>query len=335
VTQKTWLAAYLYRAEPWEAFLVESVAPFVRETLDAGLADQFFFIRYWERGPHVRLRFKGDADVLENQLKPRLLAHFEARFKAHPSERTEPEWLADAPAEAQWFPNDSVQFIEYEPEVERYGGPEGMLLSETQFQASSEAVLALLNPEFDYERALGSAIQMHLAFAQAFGMSLADLSLFSDMVFRGWLLRAYPFKPDADRDYHQRMQEETLAAFKQTFASQRDGLIAFFRTLWQALEDGVEFEQEWLNRWVADMRRFGKAFSEARAQDRLELPEMPYANPDSFPVPFDTRRYWFILESFVHMTNNRLGVLNRDEAFLGYLIRETVHQIQPQEQERP
>ena len=58
--QKQWLAAYLYYSGNWEKFLTNSVKPFVEDILDRKLAEQYFFIRYWERGPHIRLRFKGD-----------------------------------------------------------------------------------------------------------------------------------------------------------------------------------------------------------------------------------------------------------------------------------
>ena len=40
---KTWLATYLYYAEPWEEFLTDAVKPFVESVLENNLAEQFFF----------------------------------------------------------------------------------------------------------------------------------------------------------------------------------------------------------------------------------------------------------------------------------------------------
>src|SRR5438874_11952323 len=54
----TWRSYHLFRAEPWEEFLCTGVRPLVDELADAGLTEGFFFIRYWERGPHIRLRLK-------------------------------------------------------------------------------------------------------------------------------------------------------------------------------------------------------------------------------------------------------------------------------------
>ena len=42
--------------------------------------------------------------------------------------------------------------------------------------------------------------------------------------------------------------------------------------------------------------------------------------------PKDTKRkqqLWPVLESYVHMTNNRLGILNKDEPFIAYFIKES------------
>ena len=85
--ERTWLAVYLYYAEPWEKLLTEAVKPFAEQVISEGLADHYFYIRYWERGPHIRLRFMGDPDTLEGQVKPRLEQHFNAWMAANPSDR--------------------------------------------------------------------------------------------------------------------------------------------------------------------------------------------------------------------------------------------------------
>src|SRR5688572_26222679 len=107
---KTWLASYLYYNEPWEGFLKNAVSPFVKNVLEEKLAESYFFIRYWERGPHIRLRFYGDPDVLDTIVKPRLKSYFDDYFIKFSSERFEPEMIRQLPEEQQWFSNNSVQF---------------------------------------------------------------------------------------------------------------------------------------------------------------------------------------------------------------------------------
>ena len=329
-----WLAAYLYYAEPWEAFLTEAVGPFIEKVMAAQRAEQYFFIRYWERGPHVRLRFKGEPGVLEEKVKPALIAHFEAYFEAHPSERLDPQWVNDLSEEGRWYPNNTIQFIPYEPEVDRYAGPEGLLIAERQFEASTRAVLAIIeaNEGWSYDRALGAGIQLHLGFAHALGMPLEEAAQFYVYIYRGWFARSYGFHQGLSEEERVQRQEETQALFDKQFAQQSGVLIPYHETLWQALEDGVEFTSKWLNRWIDEMRDVGVAFREAQAEGRLDFSQEWHPHDPKRGIPVSQQVRWSVLGSYVHMTNNRLGILNRDEAFLGYLIQRCLRELRPSAQ---
>jgi len=328
--EKKWLAAYLYCAEPWENILVEVVKPFAERIVKQGLADQYFFIRYWEKGPHLRLRFKGDAAILESSVKPQLIEHFEAYFEKNPSTRQEPTWGNDIPEDQKWYPNDSVQFTEYKPETERYGGEYGILVAEQQFEAASKAILAVTeeSDSWDYSRALGGAIQLHLGFGYALGMELDEMSAFFNRFFENWLSRAYYFfEKDISKEELEKRKKEALIAFEKNFEEQKEGLLPFFETVWQALNEGQEFEQEWLNQWVGDMKEVGTQLKEVQKNDKLTPPEW-YMQKTRKDFSIAQQERWSIYDSYVHMINNRLGIKNRDEAYLGYLIIESVKVLQ-------
>ena len=320
---KSWLAAYLYCAEPWEEILAGAVKPFVEEVLGNQWAENYFFIRYWERGPHIRLRFYGDTQTMEQEIKPRLVQHFEDWYAKHPSERETPDWVKDLPPEGSWYANDSIQFIEYEPETERYGGPAGIGIAEQQFRVSSDAILTAISESegWSYDRALGLAIQMHLGFAHAFGMDIRALQAFYRIVAKGWMPRAYYFTPETTKEEHDAKKAEALEAFETTYAGQKEMLVSFCETLWEALTEGVEFEQQWVNHYLAGLKEVAARLQ--AAGDRIECREL-YFKETAKDLPPEQTRFWPILESYIHMTNNRLGVLNRDEAFLGYLIEKTM-----------
>ena len=65
----SWLSVHLFYNEPWEEFLQKAVEPYVNTAIQTGIATQYFFIRYWERGPHIRLRLKGDVEMINTILK--------------------------------------------------------------------------------------------------------------------------------------------------------------------------------------------------------------------------------------------------------------------------
>ncbi|MBC7919721.1 MAG: hypothetical protein H7Z75_01385 [Ferruginibacter sp.] len=319
-----WLSVYLCFAEPWETFLVQAVKPFVEHAMNEQWARQFFFIRYWERGPHLRLRFKGNAQTLEGTLKPALLRHFGDYFIQHPSRRHDPDWTSALPAEYQWFPNNSCQFVPYQPELERYGGPAGILLAEQQFDTSSRAVLGLLseNAHWDYNRAMGAAVQLHLGFAHALKMDRTETAGFFDRVFQGWSSQVYQpiaeVLPEAERS---RRHQAVMRVFENSFQQQKPVLMPLFSTVWEALEAGQEFEQEWFNGWLRGLRLIDQQLHQAQATGALDA--LAWGLPtEADPGAANQQIRWLLFDSYLHMTNNRLGIQNREEGYLGFLLKE-------------
>src|SRR5262245_46859408 len=80
-----WLSAYIYYAEPWGEILIEVIEPLASRLLGENKIAQFHFVRYWEKSPHIRVRFYGDANVLQEELRPFLVDYFGAFFANKPS----------------------------------------------------------------------------------------------------------------------------------------------------------------------------------------------------------------------------------------------------------
>jgi lantibiotic biosynthesis protein len=120
-----WLYAKLYSGEATtDAVLRELIRPLVREATSSGAVDRWFFIRYADPHPHLRVRFHGSPERLMSQLGPALHGVI-----------------------APWLATGRVHRFElgtYEREVERYGGDQGVLLAESVFHADSDAALALI-----------------------------------------------------------------------------------------------------------------------------------------------------------------------------------------------
>ncbi len=120
-----WLYAKIYTGPAMaDQVLQQVVGPVIKEALESGAADQWFFIRYGDPDWHLRLRLHGSPDALFQQTWPALR-----------------EAVAPLMEEGRVW---KLQLDTYEREVERYGGTEGILLAERLFQADSEAVLTLL-----------------------------------------------------------------------------------------------------------------------------------------------------------------------------------------------
>jgi thiopeptide-type bacteriocin biosynthesis protein len=120
-----WLYAKLYVGQALtDRVLVDGVGPAVDAALTSGAADSWFFIRYADPEPHLRLRVHGDPRRLTSEVLPTL------------SDRLTP--LVDDGLVARW------QLDTYVREVERYGGERGILLAERLFCVDSTCVLAVV-----------------------------------------------------------------------------------------------------------------------------------------------------------------------------------------------
>jgi thiopeptide-type bacteriocin biosynthesis protein len=120
-----WLFVKLYCPRAFEnELLTGAVAELCEEALATGAADGWFFIRYADPDPHLRLRFCGAPESLTGELVPRVCAWAERLIRGGLGTR--------------------LCFDTYERELERFGGPAGTETAETIFDADSRAVLEIL-----------------------------------------------------------------------------------------------------------------------------------------------------------------------------------------------
>lgn len=187
-----------------------------------------------------------------------------------------------------------AKFVKYTPEIERYGGPVGLPIAEDVFEASSIAALQLLHGgnAWSYRRALAAALQMHLGMLQAFDVSRAEAIALSKHL----------------------VPASSLVDFEQSFAMQRQTVAPSLRALWASCEKNVDFKVKWFADWHQAMIRVGHKMHSAHNRGKLILPA---GKQHDSPL-------WALYESYMHMTNNRLGVLNRDEPFIAYILQSSL-----------
>ncbi len=118
-----WIYTELFTGSATADGILEEVAPELLSHAGRGVAN-WFFLRYSDPSFHLRLRFRIPDPDLRSSFR-RQLSQFTTRLVNEGR---------------VW----DVRFATYKPEVERYGGPEGLPWCEQMFQADSEAALAML-----------------------------------------------------------------------------------------------------------------------------------------------------------------------------------------------
>jgi class I lanthipeptide synthase len=120
-----WLYAKVYTGTTVADELVAGpLGEFAQEALVSGLADDWFFIRYRDERPHLRMRFRGEPQTLTGELTPRLY-----------------EWASDLMEQGAC---QAVAVDTYERELERYGGGSGIDVAEAVFGVDSRMVVELV-----------------------------------------------------------------------------------------------------------------------------------------------------------------------------------------------
>lgn len=154
-----WLYVKLYAGEALlEHHLRKAVSSIAAWLRSERLIDRWFFVRYADPWPHLRLRFHGDAGALRAVLLPKLES-----------------MLGDLLTYGSAW---RVQYDSYRREVGRYGGERGTCYAEQLFAADSEAVLRLLtrhSQDWHNVRTIAAVVSV-VNFAHDCRLSLLQLS---------------------------------------------------------------------------------------------------------------------------------------------------------------
>jgi len=303
-SQPTWLSLHLDLAGPVlpadqiygataDRVLAGLVEPLVQQLTREGLLSGFFFIRYRDPDPHVRVRLLAPGIAHRDIVSASEAARIE--FNRTNQGRGSVSRLRLEP---------------YRPEVERYGGPGGVRISERLFETSSRLVLnllpALLRANGDIELRLGHGV---LSISILLGSLLAQVSehhvrRFLDG-YEGGLL-SFRISPEARNEVAHRFelmageQDRLVRTARAVLdrAARPDLLPYPFSEAAQGFgETRAALEEEWRTRGLRAQSRRVQSFSEG-----IE----------------------FLTSSYLHMHLNRLGVAPLHEALLCRIVRKSL-----------
>jgi thiopeptide-type bacteriocin biosynthesis protein len=274
--QEEWISVHLFYDDSLNFFLKKAVQPFLK--LNKAYILSSFFIRYMENGQHVRLRV-----LIDRKHTPILIEkinlHFNNFFTNFPSKHQIKNTTN--------FPNNAIQHIAYEPEIQRYGGTEGILISEQLFHYSSKTILNLIEAETEYEQALLIGIIMNLYLAKSDPKH--NISNLFQSIFNYWL--------DYNCHYLNLSKTEIIQRYESIYDEQSEMFTEIIEGILSEKGAG-EAEIEGLENWKKYCTEILK---------KLRNTGLTKLIPE-------------IIGSYIHMNNNRLGISNFDESLMAYLI---------------
>jgi len=316
-----WLAVHLFFNHPGiytpacDRIVTEVAEPFVRRFQAEGWGDGHFFIRYSEHGPHVRLRLHGKGEVMEETVWPALQAHVRALYPDASFEMPDVPAYAPVPE----VPEDEpvrlthAAIVEYEPETERYGGPEGVRLAERFFEISSEAGYALVaRTGAERSSRLGKGLLTMVEMAHVFTHGSREQAVrWMDQYNTGYLR-------GVARDEEGR--QAWLGAFDSGYDAQAETLGEYVEEVWSRMNEGEALSE------ALDQYRDGLVEVRGHFHDLFEARKLGRT-----PEPYTQWEMAItsICSSYLHMMNNRLGITIQEESYLAYLIKRTLEREAP------
>ncbi|WP_051367197.1 thiopeptide-type bacteriocin biosynthesis protein [Hamadaea tsunoensis] len=295
-----WLALHCFaywRSPDLDDFLARTVAPLLdRLRAEDRIAD-WFYIRYWEGGPHLRIRVR-DADPATGAWLREELARqmAEAGYPVGQLSADTYYQRLGGPAAvsgAGWHAHGEVAEIAYKPEIHRYGGERALPVAEEVFCRSTDIAVRVVAATTSEKTRLAAITELTIATALALGLDRLATARWLREHAGGWRWNSeVAMVPPSV------MQERSakVLALQSGTLQQR----------WARTEALIEADPEGLRspvaRWAAVIRQ---------ARERLEAEPAPDG-------------LWHaVWSSQLHMLFNRLGITPDEERSVCWLVAGT------------
>lgn len=313
----SWLSGHVFYHADADPLIVEFLLPLIDGLRADDLVHMAFFLRHWERGPHVRLRLKvaaGHVDAVRARVERAVcgyLAEHPGPADADPEAlRKSLRWLShlehgsvERPEVQQPVPANSFRWIDYRPELVKYGGPVGVAVAEDVFDVSSTLAGQVLRTVPVGRARLGVALQLLLLSARALGLDVAQQAVFLRHYHERW--SGYLAEP-----------RRLLTAWDSQYRSQA----STYRELVEAVTTGAAVGKGLGRAWEALL-----VDAIGRLRPLVEAGEVWPGEVDRGAPAFVALAA--LVCQYLHTTNNRLNVRPQGECFVAYLGHRAVSEL--------
>ncbi|RNL84189.1 thiopeptide-type bacteriocin biosynthesis protein [Halostreptopolyspora alba] len=301
-----WIATHVYYHGDLDALLTGAVAPLVDELDRDRAIEDWFFVRYWEGGPHVRLRVRTSRNADPERVHHLVNERLRAWTAAHPAPDTNVghEYARTAKRRAALEnrtsyetgvrPNNAVEPRPYEREYAAYGSDEVLSAVERHFAESSWLALRILATGPSRDRRSQAALAMLVV---ALAVAEPDLRRLAALL---------PGGPGGESPVRAGEPELVLpAAVRERVAH-----------LWDAgarTRGGeTSADRGALAAWLVSVRGLCDRLARPEAATGLSVAR-PVSPLISAPPEDGTGRTVPLLLRCTHMMNNRLGLFDQEE----------------------
>ncbi len=287
----SWRAIHVYYFDNQDIILKKDI----KAVLKKNDIYEFFFIRYWENGPHIRLRLN---DVDDSKFLT-VMSEVSDCVEKHKSyveidenvyEEVAAELGKREGIKSRYYhleKNNTIKECKYEPELEKYSGKEGVALAEKEFIYSSKIALDILQLN------LKQSLKYIFAGLYAIDVSCAFLKTF-----------------EKNKEFFRQYTEYWIGFGENTSKSAIDK----YRKKIEELELNMEVT--------------GLIKKYYEGQKNYDFHKKLFKDLKNIISEKDIIRFGF---NFVHLFNNRIGIVPAEEAMIGIIALKLMEVIDVKE----
>jgi thiopeptide-type bacteriocin biosynthesis protein len=322
-----WISVHLFHRGNLDHLITGAVAPLVEDLTGSGALGGYFFLRYWEGGPHLRLRLLPTSPSHAEQVRSTLIQRATRYLTDHPSPPAPAhaaeayQALAQRLAHAERLtdhdralhPDDTVEFIPYQPEYAAYGQRPALTAVEAHFTESSTIALHLLTAGIPPARRHAAALAMLMLTLAVCEPDLARATSRLRSAPAGGIQPAMAANPgarslqDSDRHTREALRDQACDLWARTHGTCQTPLGAP------------------LAAWLHSMRTLHAQLNTARAQGRFAptdcLSPLAHLAQAACPQALSVSQ---VLLRCTHLLCNRLGIHAAAEAQIAHLLTRTL-----------
>jgi hypothetical protein len=272
--------------------LILLLGAYLEGLVHEGKLQKWFYIRYWEGGPHIRLRWMPSSEYDLNEQFCEAIRHFFVDHSTIPQLSKEkyyqnhkfdgvPRTLDSLP----WHAHGEILAADYEPEYDRYGGQELMPLTEHLFMISSKYATAVI------EATRGNSLSTRFIYA------LAIVKRLTHKVWEQLMPKI------ALEEFYQNCMQSWVQLYSITDLQYAETLLNHCRRQVAAIQKIVA-------RLAVDATYL--EFQDGLLEGLTQIAD----------AIKDDKRFRSILYSHLHMFFNRIGIVPEYECAVYYLLKE-------------
>jgi thiopeptide-type bacteriocin biosynthesis protein len=305
-----WISSHIYfdgdiYGKECDMAIISSIKPFIEIPEIKKRIKIFFFIRYNDIGSHIRFRMYGDKYELDQIVKPEYDKYINANILKMGIRigKCKRKQLHSSLLYHKW--------IDYKPEVLRYGGDKAIKIAEKYFYYSSLVAMDIIKSKMlnDFNSRLGQGIIYMLIVLFHFTNNITE----SISIMTCYVNDISEYPADDIEGINKRIE-----LFQYKYNKQSKILDKVVETIWNMLDNKIELPSTYqeYNTYTYDITN--------------ELHCLCKSN--EVLINYNTVNDWnlvvnYIVPSYIHMMNNRIGISRKNESYLSYIIARSLKEM--------